>query len=66
MLQTQISLSEQEIGIVLSLLKQERDELPVEVHHTRSAEYRSELHSRQELINSLIGRLEKGLAPQAA
>lgn len=66
MLQTQISLSEEELGIILSLLKQERDELPVEVHHTSSAKYRGELHVRQTLVNTLIGRLEKSPTPQVA
>ena len=66
MLQTQIALSEQEIEVILNLLKQERDQLPVEARHTRSAEYRTELRGRQKLIGSLIGRLEKGVAPQVA
>lgn len=66
MLETPINLSEQELGFILSLLRQERDELPVEVRHTSSAEYRSELHSRQTLVNTLIDRLEKDLAAPAA
>lgn len=66
MLETQISLSEQEMGIILNLLKQEQDELPVEMRHTRSAEYHTELQDRQSLIRSLIGRLEQRSVNPAA
>ncbi|GEM_PF-5342429 len=66
MLETQVSLSDQEIGIILNLLKQEQDELPREMRHTRSAEYHTELHDRQALIRALIGRLEKSAITPAA
>lgn len=59
MVQTQISLSEKEVGIILELLRQEQHELPVEMRHTRSSDYHDELHERQGLINTLVARLEK-------
>ena len=64
MVETQINLSEQEIGIILDVLKQEQHELPVEVHHTHSSDYRGELRDRQKLVSALIRRLEqRAVAP---
>jgi hypothetical protein len=65
MVETQISLSEQELGLILSLLKQEQDELPSEMHHTHSSGYRAELHDRQALVKALVGRLEQHLTTPA-
>lgn len=66
MLETQVSLSEKEIGVLLDLLREEQHELPVEIRHTRSSGYHTELLARQTLINSLVERLEKELQSPAA
>lgn len=50
-------LSEAEWALVSDLLKQERDELPAELHHCRSAEYHDALRSRQDMVNDLLARL---------
>jgi hypothetical protein len=50
-------LSDAEWELIVDLLEQERSELPVEIHHTRSSGVRSELHERAEMVRSLLGRL---------
>jgi hypothetical protein len=50
-------LSEAERALVIELLERERDELPVEIHHTRTAAYREELHRRAEMVHGLIDKL---------
>lgn len=50
-------LSDQEWMLVVELLERERSELPVEIHHTRSASVRSELHDRAEMVRELLARL---------
>ena len=43
MMNEQPKLSEAEWALVIDLLQQERDQLPAEIHHTRSAAFREEL-----------------------
>jgi hypothetical protein len=50
-------LSEVEWVLVLDLLQHELDELPVEIHHTRTNEVREELVARREMIRALVERL---------
>ena len=50
-------LSEDEVALVLELLEREERELPSEMHHTRSADYRDALHRRLELVRGLVSRL---------
>ena len=50
-------LSEAEWALLVELLERERSELPVEIHHTRSARLREELHRRAALVQELLGRL---------
>jgi hypothetical protein len=53
----QPKLSEAEWALLIDLLQQERDQLPAEIHHTRSAAFRDELNSRRHLVNGLLERL---------
>jgi hypothetical protein len=55
-------LSEAEWALVLELLERERSELPVEIHHTRSADVRGELQQRADLVRGLLGRLRTPMA----
>ena len=55
----QPKLSAAEWELVVELLKRERHELPAEIHHTRVASYRKELHQREALVDQLLKRLEK-------
>jgi hypothetical protein len=54
-------LSEQEWALIVELLERERSELPVEIHHTRSAGIREELRSRDAIVRSLRSRLRQGV-----
>ena len=46
-------------ALVLELLERERNELPVEIHHTRNASVRAELQRRAEMVRELLGRLRQ-------
>jgi hypothetical protein len=50
-------LSEGEWTLVIELLEREMEELPVEIHHTRSSQMRSELSQRREMVRELLSRL---------
>lgn len=56
----QPKLSAEEWALVVELLERERHELPSEIHHTRVASYRKELHEREALVDRLLKRLKKG------
>jgi hypothetical protein len=51
------NLSEAERVLLLDLLENEHNELPVEIHHTRSSSLREELHERVKLVQGLIDRI---------
>ncbi|MEN6457630.1 MAG: hypothetical protein ABFC63_01760 [Thermoguttaceae bacterium] len=51
-------LSDQERALVIELLERELNELPVEIHHTRSSAIRAELHERQSMVRELLTRLQ--------
>lgn len=53
----QKSLTYEEWGIIVDLLEEESNELPVEIHHTRSAAVRERLRRRQEIVRRLLERL---------
>jgi hypothetical protein len=53
----QLRLSEDEWALIVELLESERSELPVEIHHTRTASVRQELHRRADMIEGLLQRL---------
>ena len=48
-------LSDAEWELIVELLQRENGELPVEIHHTRNAAVRAELHQRAEMVRSLLG-----------
>jgi hypothetical protein len=50
-------LSNVEWALVVDLLQQERDQLPVEIHHTRSTVFREDLNRRRQIVESLLDRL---------
>lgn len=52
-----LKLSQAEWALIVDLLQEERDELPVEIHHCRVASYREELQRRQELVHRLLDRM---------
>ncbi len=53
----QPKLSDAEWALLIDLLQQERDQLPVEIHHTRSAVFRDELHQRRRMVEGLLERI---------
>jgi hypothetical protein len=55
----QPKLSEAEWDLVVELLERERTELPVEIRHTRSSNFRDELHRREDMVGDLLKRLRK-------
>ncbi len=58
----QLKLSEAEWALLIELLQQERDQLPVEIHHTRSTAFRQDLHRRQQTVDGLLERLRMPVA----
>ena len=53
----QPKLSEEEWMLVTELLEWEQDELPSEIHHTRTRSVRDELHHRKQVVDGLLKRL---------
>ncbi len=54
----QPNLSDEEWALVVELLEQERDELPVEIHHARVSRFRAQLRQRAEMVQRLLERLK--------
>lgn len=52
----QPKLTEAEWALIVELLEREFEELPVEIHHSRTASYREELRARRERVRSLLVR----------
>jgi hypothetical protein len=52
-------LSDEEWDLIVELLECERNELPVEIHHTRNDSVRKDLHHRAEVVRSLLDRLRR-------
>ncbi len=53
----QPTLTESEWALVIELLEREMEDLPVEIHHTRSSQMRNELSQRREMVRELLARL---------
>jgi hypothetical protein len=51
-------LTAAEWALVVELLERERNELPVEHHHSRNAQVRAELDQRAEMVRELLSRLK--------
>ena len=45
------------MGLVVDSLQQDRDQLPVEIHHTRSTVFREDLNRRRQIVETLLDRL---------
>ena len=54
---TTYNLSEAERALLLDLLENEHNDLPVEIRHTRNSIMREELHDRAKLVQDLIDRM---------
>ncbi len=52
-----ITLNDEEWELVIDLLESERKELPGEIHHTDSPDYKSGLLQRLDLVNRLLTTL---------
>jgi hypothetical protein len=52
-------LSDEEWDLIVELLECERNELPVEIHHTRSDSVRKDLQHRAEVVRRLLERLRQ-------
>jgi|WetSurMetagenome_2_1015567.scaffolds.fasta_scaffold958591_1 hypothetical protein len=57
-----VRLSDGEWALVTELLERERNELPVEIHHTDNANVRTELQHRAEMVRELLARLREPAA----
>ena len=55
-------LTDAQWNLIADLLQRELEELPVEIHHTRNAEYREELHRRMKMVQELIEELRVPMA----
>lgn len=52
-----VRLSDDEWNLIRELLQRELEELPVEIHHTRSARLREDLARRRDMVRGLLARL---------
>ncbi|MEN6403414.1 MAG: hypothetical protein ABFD94_15850 [Armatimonadia bacterium] len=55
----QLSLSAQELELVIDLLARERRELPPEIHHTDLARVKEGLQERLQMVEGLLDRLAR-------
>ena len=56
-------LTEAEWGLIVELLEREHNELPTEIHHTRTASVRDELRARQAAVRALLERVKAMATP---
>jgi Trp operon repressor len=50
-------LNETEWALLVNLLEREEQELPPEIHHTRTADMKEELTQRLHMVRALLSRL---------
>ena len=50
-------LSEAEWDLVVQLLDREKNELPHEIHHTRTRSLKHELQDRRKMVDEILDRL---------
>jgi hypothetical protein len=60
-----IHLDEKELEIIVDLLARELKELPIEIRHTSTREYREMLKERVEGLEKLVTRLKSALPEDA-
>ena len=54
-----LPLNDDEWQLVVELLESEQRELPMELHHTDSSDYKAKLSSRLKMVNQLLETLRK-------
>ena len=54
---TNIDVSLEEREVLIDLLDRERTNLPIEIHHTRTARFRESLKRRLSIVDTLYNRL---------
>ena len=55
----QPELNEAEWTLISELLERERDELPTEIHHTRTRTLRQELQQRRAVVDELLAKIPR-------
>lgn len=60
-IQEQPVLSNTEWGLVVELLERERANLPIEIHHTATRNFRDQLKKRLESVEALLSRLNPSI-----
>lgn len=55
----QPELNEVEWALICELLERERDELPTEIHHTRTRSLRQELQQRRAMVDALLAKVPR-------
>jgi hypothetical protein len=53
------SLNDEEWQVIVELLESEQKELPAEIHHTDSTDYKAKLSKRLQMVNQLLQILRK-------
>ena len=53
-----LTLQNEELQLIIELLESERSELPTEIHHTDTSEYKERLSIRLEIVNGLLEKLK--------
>ena len=59
----QPQLTGAEWALIVELLEREHNELPTEIHHTRTASVRDELRARQAAVRTLLERVKATVTP---
>jgi hypothetical protein len=55
----QVTLDDEDWQLIIDLLEMEQKELPAEIHHTDTTQYRERLLKRQEIVNRLLHTLRQ-------
>ncbi len=55
----QPELNDAEWTLVCELLERERNELPTEIHHTRTRSLRQELQQRRVMVDELLAKVPR-------
>jgi hypothetical protein len=58
-----LHLTAEECELIVGLLEQELQELPVEIHHSRNAQLRGELVARREWVRVILDKLHAVATP---
>jgi hypothetical protein len=53
-----LTLDDDELQLILDLLERERGDLPAEIHHTDTSEYKEKLSRRLDTVNRLLNALK--------